>query len=66
MLSRRGPDAPGSAELAAELQAAGAEARVVACDAADRAALAAVLADISAQQPLSGVFTRPACSTTRW
>ncbi len=56
LLSRRGLDAPGSAELIAELQAAGARVRVIACDAADRAALATAIADISAQQPLSGVI----------
>ena len=56
LLSRRGPDAPGAAELIAELEAAGARVRVVACDAADRAALAKAIADISAQQPLSGVI----------
>ena len=56
LLSRRGPDAPGSAELIAELEAAGARVRVVACDAADRAALAKAIADISAQRPLSGVI----------
>ena len=56
LLSRRGPDAAGSAELIAELEAAGAQVRVVACDAADRAALAGVIADIPVQHRLSGVI----------
>src|SRR4029077_6868829 len=46
----------GSSELVAELEAAGARARVVACDAGDRAALAKVIADIPAQRPLTGVI----------
>src|SRR6202034_1797667 len=46
----------GAAELAAELSATGAEVSVVACDAADRAALAKVLADIPVQHPLSAVI----------
>ncbi|QQK50208.1 type I polyketide synthase [Mycobacterium avium subsp. paratuberculosis] len=56
LLSRTGPDAPGAAELVAELEAAGARVQVIACDAADRAALAGVIAGISAQRPLSGVI----------
>ncbi|MFI5585714.1 SDR family NAD(P)-dependent oxidoreductase [Amycolatopsis sp. NPDC051758] len=43
LTSRRGPDAPGAAELAEELTGLGATVRIEACDAADRAALAAVL-----------------------
>ncbi|AOR30419.1 polyketide synthase [Streptomyces fodineus] len=44
LLSRRGAQAPGAVELEAELTAWGAEVRWAACDAADRDALAAVLA----------------------
>ncbi|UKD51743.1 SDR family NAD(P)-dependent oxidoreductase [Amycolatopsis sp. FU40] len=56
LVSRRGADAPGAAELTAELAALGAEATVAACDAADRAALARVLAAIPAEHPLTGVI----------
>jgi polyketide synthase 12 len=56
LLSRRGPAAPGAAELSAELTEAGAEVQVLACDAADREALAKALAQVPLQHPLSAVM----------
>ncbi|GGV64807.1 hypothetical protein GCM10010277_71600 [Streptomyces longisporoflavus] len=55
LLSRRGADAPGATELAAELTELGARVALAACDAADRQALAAVLAAIPDDRPLTAV-----------
>ncbi|WSA32539.1 SDR family NAD(P)-dependent oxidoreductase [Micromonospora peucetia] len=46
LTSRRGPAAPGAAELTAELESLGARVTVAACDAADRAALSALLTSL--------------------
>lgn len=55
LVSRRGPDAPGAAQLCAELTSLGATATVAACDAADRTALAGLLAGIPSAHPLRAV-----------
>ncbi|MFI9383507.1 SDR family NAD(P)-dependent oxidoreductase [Kutzneria sp. NPDC052558] len=52
LTSRRGEDAPGAAELAAELRGSGARVTVVACDAADRDGMARVVAE----HPPTAVF----------
>ncbi|MEV6710429.1 type I polyketide synthase [Lentzea sp. NPDC051208] len=55
LASRRGPDAPGAAELAADLTGLGASVTVVACDLASRDAVADLLGAIPARHPLTGV-----------
>ncbi|HWO19183.1 MAG TPA: SDR family NAD(P)-dependent oxidoreductase [Kofleriaceae bacterium] len=56
LVSRQGPAAPGAEALARELGAAGAHVTLAACDAADRGALAAVLAAIPPAHPLTAVI----------
>ncbi|WP_247615802.1 beta-ketoacyl reductase, partial [Streptomyces sp. MK37H] len=56
LTSRRGAEAAGAAELAAELTELGAEAHWAACDAADRTALAEVIASVPADHPLTAVI----------
>ncbi|MCM3885866.1 SDR family NAD(P)-dependent oxidoreductase, partial [Frankia sp. R82] len=54
LTSRRGPAAEGAGQLRAELEAAGADVRIVACDVADRDQVEALLAGVPV--PLSGVI----------
>ncbi|TDC86363.1 type I polyketide synthase, partial [Actinomadura sp. 7K507] len=55
LVSRRGMAAEGAAEVVAELTELGAHVRVEACDVGDKASLAALLAGIDPEWPLSGV-----------
>ncbi|AUS81204.1 polyketide synthase [Actinoalloteichus sp. AHMU CJ021] len=55
LVSRRGREAPGAVELAAELAGAGTEVTLAACDIADRDALARLLTTVPAEHPLTGV-----------
>ncbi|MFE4516432.1 SDR family NAD(P)-dependent oxidoreductase, partial [Kitasatospora sp. NPDC056783] len=55
LVGRRGAAAPHARQLAEELSALGADVELPACDAADRSALAEVLAAVPAQHPLSAV-----------
>ncbi|MFI5867543.1 SDR family NAD(P)-dependent oxidoreductase [Streptomyces sp. NPDC051546] len=56
LASRSGPDAPGATELAEELTAAGAHVGITACDVSEPDELSALLADIPAEHPLTGVI----------
>jgi len=55
LLSRRGPQAPGTATLAAELATLGTTVRLVAADVADPGHLAAVIEAVPAEAPLRAV-----------
>ncbi|MER6205673.1 type I polyketide synthase [Streptomyces sp. NPDC001642] len=55
LVGRRGPDAPGAAELAAGIGESGTKVTVAACDLADREALARLLGEIPAEYPLTAV-----------
>ncbi|GDY50727.1 hypothetical protein SVIO_013500 [Streptomyces violaceusniger] len=55
LTSRRGREATGAAGLVDELTASGASVSLAACDTADRAALARLLASVPAEHPLTGV-----------
>ncbi|GAA2775610.1 SDR family NAD(P)-dependent oxidoreductase [Kitasatospora sp. CM 4170] len=57
LTSRRGPEAAGAGELAAELTALGAQVTFAACDVADRAALKRLVADLEGRgTPVRSVF----------
>jgi acyl transferase domain-containing protein len=55
LAGRRGPDAPGAAELAADLRDRGATVTLARCDVADRGQLAKLLAGLPAEPPLTAV-----------
>jgi polyketide synthase 12 len=55
LASRRGPDAPGASRLAADLAAAGTRVTITSCDVSAREQLAALLAQVPAEHPLTAV-----------
>lgn len=55
LTSRRGAQAPGAADLVTSLEEFGAQVRLAACDITDSAAVAALLAEIPAEHPLTAV-----------
>ena len=55
LVSRRGPGAPGAAELIAELAELGATAEAVACDVSDRTAVHRLIAELPDQRQLTAV-----------
>ncbi|MGW8066983.1 type I polyketide synthase, partial [Streptomyces ziwulingensis] len=55
LVSRRGPDAPGAADLVSELRESGAEAQVLACDVSDRGAVRGLVESLVADRGLLAV-----------
>lgn len=66
LASRRGEEAPGAKELAAELVALGARVTVAACDVSDREQLEGLLQSVPEDLPLSAVFHAAGVSRGEW